>query len=698
MIKTIVLDYPWYTLLLCFVAAGVLTAVAYYKNRRLAEFPPYKVYLLAGLRFVALFLTGILLLNIFVKTQTNRTEKPVLPVVVDNSGSMVMRGEGSVDSLRGFSQQLQNCVRSLSNSYNVKLYTFGSQLVNDSVLTFADGTTDFSEMLNSLKNGLYNINAKSLVICTDGICNKGQNPVYAAQQSGFKIYTVALGDTTQYCDLGIAKTVYNETSFLGNEFSIEITASAKMLKGQKSICEITHKGKTVFSEPINIASDGYIQNITATLKASEKGLQKYTVSLRTLNNEITTENNTREIVIDIIDDKYKILILSEYPHPDVAALRSALSFNLSYDLTVSTVEEFGDKAVTGFNLVVLVQLPGANRQFVNRLNEIKQKSVPTLFVLGSKTDINEFNNLNRCIEIEPSGNSFEDAIASANINFPLFAMEQRTTDFLGKTPPLNCRFGAYNLKAGAKVLAYQKIKNVQTTKPLVAVTDPSVAKSAVIAGEGLWRWRIDCYKRYRTHEMFDQFIGRIVQFLVKRNNQDQLSVSSQRIYSLGEPVCFTAKVTDKEMQPVSNAVVTFEISDENGNGATYTASPASSGYFLRIDTLGQGTYNFTARAAFNGTKISKNGSFSVVSNSSETEDLRANHSMLAKMSSTTGGKMFYGSELQQLSDALSSTTDARPTVFTETTSAGLVELRWLFFLILALLTAEWFLRKFWGTV
>lgn len=259
MIKTIVLDYPWYTLLLCFVAAGVLTAVAYYKNRRLAEFPPYKVYLLAGLRFVALFLTGILLLNIFVKTQTNRTEKPVLPVVVDNSGSMVMRGEGSVDSLRGFSQQLQNCVRSLSNSYNVKLYTFGSQLVNDSVLTFADGTTDFSEMLNSLKNGLYNTNAKSLVICSDGICNKGQNPVYAAQQSGFKIYTVALGDTTQYCDLGIAKTVYNETSFLGNEFSIEITASAKMLKGQKSVCEITHKGKTVFSEPINIASDGYIQ-------------------------------------------------------------------------------------------------------------------------------------------------------------------------------------------------------------------------------------------------------------------------------------------------------------------------------------------------------------------------------------------------------------------------------------------------------
>ena len=40
----------------------------------------------------------------------------------------------------------------------------------------------------------------------------------------------------------------------------------------------------------------------------------------------------------------------------------------------------------------------------------------------------------------------------------------------------------------------------------------------------------------------------------------------------------------------------------------------------------------------------------------------------------------------------------KPVIFTETTTAGLIELRWLFYLILILLTCEWVLRKWWGTV
>ena len=115
--KSIVLDYPWYTLLLCFVAAAAFTAVSYYKNKRLAEFQPYKIYILAGLRFTALFITGILLLNIFIKTQTNRSEKPVLPVVIDNSGSMIMRGEDSGDSLKAFYNTLMQAVDNLKDNY-----------------------------------------------------------------------------------------------------------------------------------------------------------------------------------------------------------------------------------------------------------------------------------------------------------------------------------------------------------------------------------------------------------------------------------------------------------------------------------------------------------------------------------------------------------------------------------------------------
>ncbi|MBR4624553.1 MAG: hypothetical protein IKO56_03335, partial [Alphaproteobacteria bacterium] len=74
------------------------------------------------------------------------------------------------------------------------------------------------------------------------------------------------------------------------------------------------------------------------------------------------------------------------------------------------------------------------------------------------------------------------------------------------------------------------------------------------------------------------------------------------------------------------------------------------------------------------------------------------HTVLQKMSTTTGGKMYYPADLTTMSHDLITFRDAKPVIFTETTTAGLIELRWLFYLILILLTAEWFLRKFWGTV
>ena len=82
-------------------------------------------------------------------------------------------------------------------------------------------------MFESLKSVLYNNNSGAMVVYSDGIFNKGQDPVYSAQNVGKKIHTVVLGDTSRYKDLSVSKVLYNESVFLGNEFPIEISVSAK---------------------------------------------------------------------------------------------------------------------------------------------------------------------------------------------------------------------------------------------------------------------------------------------------------------------------------------------------------------------------------------------------------------------------------------------------------------------------------------
>ncbi|MBO7566831.1 MAG: hypothetical protein J6T60_07035, partial [Bacteroidales bacterium] len=80
MISTIVSDYPWYYTAACIVFAAVLAAVSYYRNKKFAEFPPYRVWMLAAFRFLAMLLIAMLLLDIFIRRTTQRTEKPVLAI------------------------------------------------------------------------------------------------------------------------------------------------------------------------------------------------------------------------------------------------------------------------------------------------------------------------------------------------------------------------------------------------------------------------------------------------------------------------------------------------------------------------------------------------------------------------------------------------------------------------------------------
>lgn len=699
MISTIVSDYPWYYTAACIVFAAVLAAVSYYRNKKFAEFPPYRVWMLAAFRFLAMLLIAMLLLDIFIRRTTQRTEKPVLAIAVDNSESMLMRGTQAKDSMRGFKAALSSMADNLSEKYNVRIFGFGDDcnLTDIQSLTFHDKYTDFSSMLETMNSTLYNTNTGALVICSDGIINRGQNPVYAATSLGKKIYTVTLGDTTSYKDISVSKCIYNETAFIGNEFPIEVSVNAKMLKGSTAICEIRHKGKQIFRETVNIGSDEFTHQLSTTIKASEKGLQKYTIAIAPIDGEITTTNNTREILVDVVDDKHKVLILSSMPHPDVAAVRNALTYNRGMDIEVADIEGF-DKQLSAYNLVVLVQVPSIGRPADQIIKEIKSKNIPVLHILGSKTDFNKFNELAQCLTVAIKGNNFEEAGYTGNLKFSLFSTENGTEEFLSKVPPLYCAFGDYKPLAQTHILGNQVIKGIHTDKPLIAISDPSKSRSAVIAGEGIWRWRVDCYRRYQNHEKFDLLISRLCQFLLTRADRERFTVSTRRIFNENEPVYFNAKALDEMLEPATDATVSLDLADSTGKTTTYKFDALGAGHYLRIDNLTPGQYTYKATANIAGKTFTKSGIVSVMEIKTEAENLAANRSLMSRLASTTGGGAYLASDLSKLKDALLNDTSIRPVVYDDTTTTPLMGYGLLFFIILALLTAEWFMRKYWGAI
>ena len=71
---------------------------------------------------------------------------------------------------------------------------------------------------------------------------------------------------------------------------------------------------------------------------------------------------------------------------------------------------------------------------------------------------------------------------------------------------------------------------------------------------------------------------------------------------------------------------------------------------------------------------------------------------MKQIAAKTDGKSFLPNEIPALLNDLLENAAIKPTVYNDTVSTPLMGWKWLFFIILALLTAEWFLRKFWGTV
>jgi hypothetical protein len=74
----------------------------------------------------------------------------------------------------------------------------------------------------------------------------------------------------------------------------------------------------------------------------------------------------------------------------------------------------------------------------------------------------------------------------------------------------------------------------------------------------------------------------------------------------------------------------------------------------------------------------------------------ADHQLLYTLAKKHGGEMIYPGQLNGLLNTLNKREDIKPVSFTHKKLTELVQLKWIFFLLLSLLGIEWFIRKYYG--
>jgi hypothetical protein len=220
---------------------------------------------------------------------------------------------------------------------------------------------------------------------------------------------------------------------------------------------------------------------------------------------------------------------------------------------------------------------------------------------------------------------------------------------------------------------------------------------AVLIGEGLWRWRLNEFADNGNTQMFDELFSKLIQYLSTLEEKRKFrSFPLQNEFSNAEPAVIESQVYNDLYELIYGNTIRLEIRNEQGEASTYSyiTSPGSSRY--RIGGLKEGIYRFTASTSINSKTETVTGQFLVKAQNVEAQNLTADFGLLRTLSNESGGKFYNTSQWAELTTDLQQTKTAS-LIHSEETFNQLINLKWVFFLLLALISTEWFLRKYLGS-
>jgi hypothetical protein len=611
-------------------------------------------------------------------------------IAQDNSSSINTFKSAGFNS-SAFVDDLAKLKEQLGDKYDVQEFNFDKDLHPGLSKSFGGKQTDIAGALHQLNNRFTNQNIGALVLATDGLYNEGNDPQYEAKNIKTSIYTVALGDTTAKRDLLIGNINYNKTAFLGNDFIIEVLATAYQSKGENMNVSVTEDGKQVYQQSIPVTAADFKKIIPIKLNAAKKGLRKYNISIAPIKNELSTQNNTETIYVEVLDARQKVLLLYNGPHPDITVIKQAIETNKNYEVKAASITNAADIKPADYSLVVLYQISAVDYPPIKSF--IAKSKTPVWYIIGSQSNLQTVNGEQGVVKISAGRAETQEVLALPASDFTSFNLSDSARRKISALPPLLAPFGSYGTSTGTSILLRQKIGAVATTYPLLAFGDEG-RRTAVLTGEGIWRWQLSEYQNYGTRNATDELLSQTVQYLTANSNRQRFRVYPARnVFDEGENVILNAELYNDALELINTPDVKIELKNAAGKNYSYLFTRSGQSYQLDAGALPVGEYTYNASTQNGKQDFKASGQFTIKPLNLETRQSAANHVLLNTLAKQSGGQMIKPSDVSKLADLIRKNENVKTIVYEDKHYSDLVDVKWLFGLILALLSVEWFLRK-----
>ncbi|WAC42421.1 hypothetical protein [Pedobacter sp. SL55] len=685
--------FSFYTLFIfigCLLLGAAYAWVLYASNKNLDKKTRN---ILVVVRTLAVATLASLLFAPLVRRITHTPEKPIIIIANDNSISVKAIQPAGFDAKK-YQQDLKQLANKLSEKYEVKTYSFGDSVKQGFSFAGTDQISNGTALVSQLNDELLNRNVGAIIMASDGIFNRGGNPIYELNKIKAPVYTIAMGDTIPKRDVLVANVNYNNIVYLDNEFTLDVQVQAFESKGETVKLSVLENGKQVTQQALNIGSTSFVKDVQIKLKATKVGVHRYTVNVSEVKNEITTKNNSQTIFVEVIDGRQKVLLAAAGPHPDLATFKQAIELSKHYEVSTAIAEELETVDVSKYSLVILYQLPAINYSAASLINKLKQQKVATWYVLGAQTNLQSFNQIQTQLNFTRPNGSLQEVFPYYENNFTAYNLNADALKQLEGYDPLQVPFANLMIKGDYTAVLNQRIGKVNTQSPLLFFIEDNGKKNGYLIGEGIWKWKLEEAKNENAYPLVAELISKTVQYLSVKDDKRKFKVyTNKSTFEENENVVLNATLYNDAFEPVNASEVKVQIKNSDGKAYSYTFSKVGNAYQLDAGALPQGNYTYIASTSLGDKKHTASGAFHVSAVITEYQQTTANHQLLNTIAQQTQGKMYTPANLLNIVDDLEQSGQVKTITYEDRRYEEMINLKWIFALILVLLTTEWFFRK-----
>ena len=724
--------YPGWLLALALVAAGGLT-YGTYRNTVPALSPPRRA-LLAGCRFLALALICLLLFQPVAQQVEERERPPLLAVLIDDSESLrvtATQAAGAAgrppadDGLRSAVGAVTDALQTGDLSGEQRAFaladgaravgTLGEDAPLDS-LSFTGPRTNIAAALQQVRDALQDENLQGVALVSDGRYNAGRNPLYVAERFPVPIHTVTVGDTTRQRDVQVRRVTTNDIAYVDTELPVQVGLRSEDAGGETVSVRLRSGGETLDAQDVRLPSGTAEVPVDLAVTPDEAGLQRLTVEVSGVSGEATARNNRRSVSVRVLESKRSVLVLAAAPSPTFAAVRRVLEQNANTEVTARTPRPGGrflegplPEDLSAFDVIVCAGFPSeaVPGSVVDRVATAAENGRPTVFFLDRQTDLTAWRDAFGSVlpvTVDDLRPGFTDAAfrpAPDRRQHPVFDIDGASIDLFNRLPPLETSDTRFQAPPDATVLARSTVRDVALNDPLLVLRSRAGQRSAALLGTRTWRWANLPSDLASADPLWPGLVSNLVRWAAVRQDDRPVRVRPvESTFGGGERVEFTGQVYDESLTPVDDASVEVTVTAPDSTQYPYTMEPVGNGrYVLDVGMLPEGTYTYRAAAEQGGASLGTDrGQFSVGPLTLEYRETTADAAFMRQIAARSGGTALSTDQIGDLPNRIAASGTFTPQVVTETREAELWRASAFLAAILALLAAEWTLRKRFGLV